>query len=372
MINQITLKNFKPFQEQSLTLKPLTLLSGLNSTGKSSVLQSLLLLRQSYQQRLLPDIGLTLNSNLVNLGTAYDVFHQGRTKLPLEIGLHYGDNNEQSVWKFTINREVDGREIDILDISEESSISPDVIQNSLFTNNFQYLQAERFGPRTFNDLSDYQVRRLQQIGCQGEYTGHFLSVYGKTIIVPKYLCKPNAKKSELLIDQVESWLAVISPGTKLTIDVKNEIDVMTLRYSYGDSNQYRPTNVGFGISYTLPIIVAILSAKPDSLLLIENPEAHLHPKGQSEMGKLLALSASTGVQIILETHSDHVLNGIRIAVKKHLISHDQVQLFYFEKKIENQQSIVEVFNPYFDKDALIHHWPDGFFDQSDKDLLELL
>ncbi|MEC4868258.1 MAG: AAA family ATPase, partial [Jaaginema sp. PMC 1078.18] len=80
MIYSLKLKNFKCFEDQSLALKNLTLLSGLNSSGKSSVLQSLLLLRQSYQQDLLTDIGLAINGDLVCLGTAQDILFEAATE----------------------------------------------------------------------------------------------------------------------------------------------------------------------------------------------------------------------------------------------------------------------------------------------------
>ena len=98
------------------------------------------------------------------------------------------------------------------------------------------------------------------------------------------------------------------------------MDLMTfsVAYSLGHkvaSSEYRPTNVGFGITYALPIVVSALSARPGSLLIVENPEAHLHPRGQVKMGELLCQASEAGIQVLIETHSDHVLNGIRLAVR---------------------------------------------------------
>lgn len=76
MIRQLRLMNFKAFENQLFEFRPLTLLSGLNSTGKSSVIQSLLLLRQSYQQELLKELGLALNGDLVRIGNAQDAFYE--------------------------------------------------------------------------------------------------------------------------------------------------------------------------------------------------------------------------------------------------------------------------------------------------------
>ncbi len=147
-------------------------------------------------------------------------------------------------------------------------------------------------------MSDFQVQQLEQLGSKGEYTAHFLFVNENQIIPNHSLGHPEAD-SLILREQVEAWMGEVSPGTRLKINAKQDIDLMSLQYYYGDSNSYRSTNVGFGISYTLPIIVAVLSSSPDTLIIIENPEAHLHPKGQAKMGELLALAASCGVQIVV-------------------------------------------------------------------------
>jgi predicted ATPase len=108
------------------------------------------------------------------------------------------------------------------------------------------------------------------------------------------------------------------------------------------------------------------------MILIENPEAHLHPKGQSKMGELLALAASCSVQVVIETHSDHVLNGIRRTVHGGKLDPQDVQLHYFYRNEENGQSVTQVASPRIDADGRIDKWPEGFFDQAEKDLLELL
>lgn len=158
MIRSLRLINFKPFENQFLEFRPLTLLSGLNSTGKSSVLQSLLLLRQSYQQSLLPNTGLALNGELVRIGTSQDALFEGAGKEdPIGFDLVW-ENNTQGIWRFNYDREVD-----VLNLAS-SPVAQDIYKSSLFSNNFHYLHAERIGPRASNEMSDYQVRRLAQIG----------------------------------------------------------------------------------------------------------------------------------------------------------------------------------------------------------------
>ena len=142
------------------------------------------------------------------------------------------------------------------------------------------------------------------------------------------------------------------------------------------SRSLRPTSVGFGLSYTLPVVVALLAARPGSLVLVENPEAHLHPRGQMAMGDLIIRAAAAGAQVIVETHSDHVLNGIRVAVKEGRGAPDQVAIHYFQRITETRggdERIVHVVqSPRIDADGRVDSWPQGFFDQYDIALEKLL
>lgn len=364
MISQLRLQNFKRFEDQCLEIGTLTLLSGLNGMGKSSVLQSLLLLRQSYQQRLLESIGLALNGDLVHIGTARDALFEDAKEDKIGFVLTLEDGNE-AIWQFGYDPEAD-----ILGLTSPT-VPPETYQASLFGDDFQYLQAERIGPRTSFEMSDFQVRQHRQLGTMGEYTAHFLSIFRDSEISNSTLSHPQAKSLNLL-SQVEAWLSEISPGTRIHIIDNPSLDLVSLQYSFGLSKEYRATNVGFGITYTLPVITAILSAKPGSLLLLENPEAHLHPKGQARMGNLLARAADRNVQIILETHSDHVLNGIRLAVHGGDLDPDRVRLHFFQRRENQGQPISEVISPRMNRRGRIDQWPDGFFDEWDNSLAALL
>ncbi|MDZ8184458.1 MAG: DUF3696 domain-containing protein [Nostoc sp. ChiSLP02] len=366
MINSLRLINFKPFNNQFLEFRPLTLLSGLNSTGKSSVLQSLLLLRQSYQQDLLPKTGLALNGDLVNIGTAQDALYESAKDNHISFEIIW--KKYQGIWDFNYNQ--DKKQEDVLNVISEPN-DHKIYELNLFEKDFYYLQAERIGPRSFNEMSDYQARRLRQIGTKGEYKAHFLDIYGRKPIPISNLSYPQAKSIDL-IDQVEAWMREVSPGIRLKIEANSEIGIATLKYFYGDSNLYRATNVGFGITYTLSIIVAILSSPPGTLILVENPEAHLHPRGQVKMGELLALAASCDIQIVIETHSDHVLNGIRLAVHGGIIPPHYVQLHYFQRQEKQGLAFTKVISPHIDRNGRIDRWPDGFFDEWEKSLDALL
>ena len=156
-----------------------------------------------------------------------------------------------------------------------------------------------------------------------------------------------------------------------------DIERVGLRYIYeaeagGTSSDYRSNNVGFGITYTLPILLALLASEEDTLVLLENPEAHLHPKGQFKLGELMVRAASCGIQVIVESHSDHVLNGIRVAVRNMNETNkdetDKVKLFYLSRSTETPK----VDTPTIDKHGRIDDWPEGFFDEYEKSLLELI
>ncbi|GAB4303522.1 MAG: DUF3696 domain-containing protein [Oscillatoriaceae cyanobacterium] len=361
MINSIQLQNFKCFENQLISLKPLTLLSGLNNTGKSSLLQSLLLLRQSYHQGLLPNQGLALNGDLVQIGLAQDALYKKNRENFISFDINWR-NGHKSKWIFHVNLMAD-----VLDIAQEITTA-EIYQSNLFADNFHYLNAERLGPRTYIEISDFQFRKHRQLGTRGEYTAQFLSLYRDEYISHPKLQHPQADSLKIPV-QVEAWMGEVSPGTRLEIQSLPSLDLVSLQYSYGSSNPDRATNVGFGISYTLPIIVAVLGSAPGTLILIENPEAHLHPRGQAKMGELLALAASCGMQVIIETHSDHVLNGIRLAVHGGKLAPQDVQLHFFSKQY---QQATEVVSPRIDRNGRIDQWPDGFFDEWDKSLEVLL
>ena len=364
MIDIVELINFKCFEKQILKLGNITLLTGLNSSGKSSFIQSLLLLRQSYYQGLLPDSGLALNGDLVAIGTAQDALFEGAVEDQIGFKVNWRDGKEGE-WLFNYDRVAD-----VLSLNSKPT-AHEIYDASLFKNSFQYLTAERIGPRPFFETSEFQVRQLRQIGTRGEYAAHFLSVYRDENIPNNALSHPKAE-SQSLIEQVRVWMGEVSPGTRIERKLSPDMGLVSLQYSYGLSNPYRATNVGFGITYTLPILIAILSAPAGTLLLLENPEAHLHPQGQAMMGNLLALAANCGVQVVLETHSDHVLNGVRLAVHGGKIKPEDVCLHFFQRIEQNDQASTQVSSPRIDRNGRIDQWPDGFFDEWDKSLDSLL
>ena len=130
-----------------------------------------------------------------------------------------------------------------------------------------------------------------------------------------------------------------------------------------------PVNVGFGILYVLPLIVELLISGEDSLLLIENPESHLHPKGQTMIARLISLAANHGCQIICESHSDHIINGVRVAIKNGQISNEKVGVSFFSK---NKDQETKVDNIYVDEKGNLSDYPAGLLDEWGILMMELI
>ncbi|RCJ20235.1 ABC transporter permease [Nostoc sp. ATCC 43529] len=356
MINSLRLLNFKAFENQLLNFKSLTVLSGYNSTSKSCVLQALSLLHQSYQQGLLQNTGLLLNGNLVNIGRARDALCENAKEDYVGFELIF-KNDTKGIWHFNYNSLE--READVLEIGFKS-VDADIYQSSIFSREFHHLQSER--AITTSGILNYQRQQLKQIGALGEYTAHFLYTYGSQPIPIAQLSHPQAKSINL-IDQVEAWLGEISSSLRIQVNANLDIDWVNLKFS---------DNVGYGITYVLPIIVAILASSPGALILIEHPETGLHLQAQTKLGKLLALAANCGVQVVVETHSDQILNGIRLAVHDGKLEPEDVQLHYFQRQEQQGQASIKVVSPRIDKDGRIDRWPDGFFDEWDNSLTVLL
>ena len=228
-----------------------------------------------------------------------------------------------------------------------------------------YLTAERLGPREYYLLDDRQIAPV--VGSRGEYAASALHSR-RDADVPKSLVAHGVPPN--LFRQVEHQMDRFFPGCVLAIEQVARTNAVTLGIRVSnDTDFHRPIHAGFGLTQVFPIVVAALSARRDDLLLIENPEVHLHPAGQAAMGQFLAEVAAVGVQVILETHSDHVLNGIRRAVRTGTLTPDEAALHFFRPRQQSERDgLPQVHSPVVDAHGNIDTWPDGFFDQFDKDM----
>lgn len=366
MIKKLWLNSFKAFSEAEIPLGPLTLLSGVNGSGKSTVLQSLGALKQSFDAECLSlKGGLLLNGDYVDLGVGKDVLCEYSEEQQISIG--FETDRSAYIWIFAY-KEND----DLLQIVSDVPSPFEVPQ--WLSGGFQFLRADRIAPAVVYPKSFNQTIRKRSLGVRGQYAPYFLTVHQDEPISSGRA--RNDAVSSRLIDQVNAWLGEISPGVSVSASEIGGADLAQLLYRYGgsaglgSSNDYRPTNVGFGLTYVLPIVIACLSARENDLLLLENPEAHLHPRGQSAMGDLIARTANDGVQVIVESHSDHLLNGIRLAVRNKRIEPAHVQIHFFQR---GKSGVGAQFSsPVIDGNGRLSNWPDGFFDEWERSLMELV
>jgi predicted ATPase len=335
MITNLSLKNFKAFEEELFDFGALNILAGLNNSGKSSVIQSLRLL---YEKKPLPGLGPLIE--YVRTDTKGFILQCNQS-----------EKSETITFSHTRNGET------VLAGALEGLVS--------------YISADRLGTRNSFPLSIES--KVDTVGNRGENIVDFLSRIDTEwydLRVPTALV---AKEGIGIRENIKKWLRVISPGVDFEYESYPETDTGRTEF-----NKHRPCHVGFGLSYTLPVITSVLihagqlsSKKLNmALLLIENPEAHLHPSGQTKMGEMLALAASCGLQIVVETHSDHLLNGIRIAVKEKKIRPEDVKCFFFESKDNEKPTIVNRIS--IDKYGMMNYWPEGFFDETEKSLMQLI
>ncbi|GHV67031.1 hypothetical protein FACS1894199_11680 [Bacteroidia bacterium] len=324
MIKEISLKRFKSFLYQDLTLNQLTVLTGLNSSGKSSVIQALRMLEKSANDD--KNIILDGHGSVEELKNSY-------SREPFSIGVSDDQDNSFSVLFSN----------PVKMVKNDNLKFPEII----------YISANRFGPKTsipiYSDTS-----KKSKIGENGENVLQCIEQLGDEKLNEQL--RHENSESFTLLHNIRGWLSVIAPNVEFGYEIQKMSDS-----SYSKFNDHRATNVGFGLSYTLPVITALLVGTiiPNSLVVIENPEAHLHPKGQTEIAKLIALCSQAGAQIIIETHSDHIFDGIRIAAKELNIA-DDIQIHWFEL---NDKKNTEVFSPILTNDGRIKEWHKGFFDQ---------
>lgn len=379
MINDVRLGNFKCFSDETIPFKKLTLLSGVNGAGKSSIVQALLVLRQICLQNAFTGPEISLSGDLVDLGRAADILSSSADEDTIWIELDAGGLQLQAGFLVDIKT------------GEASWADPDDTWDSvrqmaeagisLFSGGpfgipavagFNYLNAERYGPRKALPLDD-RHGRLFDLGKHGEYVLNSLLQHQDKIALrdgdPRRL---ESAPGDRLRDQLEAWLDEISPGVRLNIAGLAAADIAVGSFSFGRegalrSPDYRPTNVGFGLSYILPVLSALLAAPKGGLVIIENPEAHLHPRGQTRMGELCARTAAAGVQVIIETHSDHVLDGARLTVRDGTLGRDDA-VFHYLRQVDGQAVRR---SPEIDADGRLSDWPEGFFDQHRKNAARL-
>lgn len=362
-IEKIILKNFKCHKNFEGDLKKLNILTGSNAAGKSSLVQALLLAYKSWEECEKKRI----NTNKIygmNLGIPMNIVSEDLEEKNIEIELFLNGKKN----KVVLGLPDDNDEISFDICNEEDILEAKEHEYNLSKISLFYLNAERKGPRIVSFINDIMT---YSVGNAGENTGYVLSEMDKLQkISGDFRLPEDLRISEIdrFSANCEEWLNVIIPDTKIrySVDVEKNITTVMLQ---NQGEFHLPIATGFGITYVLPIIVQALAASmiKNSVLIVENPEAHLHPLSQSRLGKFLVLAAVNGVQVILETHSEHIVDGCRIQIAKEKQC-ENMKILFFEKK--DNMSICKNIN--IQDDGELEEWPEGFFDQKRADLRELL
>ena len=367
MIQQLSIDNVKCFSHMDIEMSGLNVLAGVNSAGKSTVIQTLLLVRQSYEMGALEN-EIYLNGDLVQIGYGYDLMNRNSESDSIGIGVCSDEG------RLVIRCDYD-KESDYLQIRDRD-VQGDYEAGNLFNDAFSFVSADRIGPQRFYERSYHDVMKKNRLGSRGELCVDYLAERGYDDRVENTEVLFDDNGSASLIHQVGAWLSEMSPGVKLDAVRYEETGIVGMQYGTVQE-KYSPLNVGFGLSYVTPVLVALLKAGKGDLVVLENPEAHIHPRGQRRLGELISKAVKGGVQVVVETHSDHILNGIRLSVKNKTISTDDVRLnfFYQEMNKDNEKGVsysCRKTSPMILADGSLTDWPEGFFDEWDKALLELL
>lgn len=375
MIHCITLEGFKCFREQQqIPLSLINIMYGKNGRGKSTVAQSLLLIAQTMRDS--NDIsGLHLIGDLIELGTFEEMVNTSiETKAfflnlrgdaeTVELGfIEYPNktqmarlsqlivNDENRFDVRTNNAEETEKQEKSLNRSVSATSDIMTLQNLKL---LQYVSADRLGPRNSSLRKD--TLDSDWFGVNGEYVINVLSNQGKAFQI-----------------KVCDVLSMVLTGATLKVKTNDADRIELFLDSVDNGKPFRPINVGFGYSYILPVIVAALLAKEGSILIIENPEAHLHPGAQSRLTKFLIETAKHNkFQLIIETHSDHVVNGLRIAMKQKCfnLNPEDAEIVFFSRDDVNAKPIVEIIR--CDQYGELDKYPDDFLDEWTKQLVKLI
>jgi predicted ATPase len=374
-VSKFQIKGFKCFVDKTLTFNTFTVLAGSNSVGKSTTVQALLLSRliadstdvskSGFKWRRKFEQPIPLNGDyLLSLGNSRQILSTHAKEDLIGFSFWKDEANAAVYIRFKVNTTKATPEL-FLDFKEfgyeNKELSPKYLRSlSIWQNEFYYLNAERIGPRVVYDM---ETQKFLNTGYQGEFSIQILAEFGQIKRVDEDRSFEKQADTRLR-HQVNEWMKYVIPDIDIEAKIYEQINKAQIGY-----NGHSPYNVGFGISYILPIIVSGLIAEKGSMLIIENPEAHLHPFGQSQIGKFLAMVANSGVQVIIETHSEHVINGARLASIEGIIDYKNITINFFSKQENTSEPNVNKIH--LNSKADLSDWPQGFFDQQEQDLAKI-
>lgn len=363
MITELRLHNFKCFNDIKIGFSQINLFAGMNGRGKSTILQAMLLLSQSIRSDGSID-SISINGKFVSLGNLSDIIaiQSGTRKIGIgvsvddemdkDLDIFSDEDYDGSSWLSLGSVISNGKELvqmmsgfpssgeDNKEVKKSLGVTSDLAPLQELRNVY-FVSADRRGP-----INDVPIEKVNgNIGIHGENVLNVLNSYRE--IIPKV--------QEVLQE-------VLSEGF-IYVEEDSENRVRLFLDSHNGSSGFKPVNVGFGYSYILSIIVTVLMARNEAKIFIENPEAHLHPYAQSHIMDFIVREAKKkNLQLFIETHSEHVLDGLRRNLVQ-INATDDALIYFFGKEHFEKIMIDSVGN--------LSDFPTDFFDQMQQDLREI-
>lgn len=405
MIKKMYIGEFKCLEKEDFEFKPLTILAGKNSSGKSSVLQSILIAARNCNPKNRERM-YGLISKYQDLSYSIDIIHEEGSfsctniskseqdetdTLLYENNLYYLTSNrigQEDIAKYSpeykvgnngeflfgtydilVNKDVcfNLTSNEIKDLFCKDELYKVIVEFYKYSNIEYYENAERYIGENDKELID-QIKYLRKVS----------EIYTTNDF--KNFCKDNLEILILGRAQAITKIGIIlnayfSYITDLNIILKIEritSDQVKVYFQQNDINKINPFNLGSGMSYLAKVLIICFLAKPGDVVMIENPEIHLHPKAQSRLGEFFAFLASKGIQLIIETHSEHLLDNLRYQIFKEKFSKDDVIIYYKDSAQTPFERIFISNDGHFaTPEGKRRAFPKGFFDASLEQLLEI-
>jgi len=379
MLQAIELRNFKCYEALDLPCSALTVLAGYNAAGKSTVLEALLLLAQGLRTAA-NEKELPLNGDMVSLGSEGDVLRHCAADPSFTLGIRTAD--EWIRWTFGSQKaRLDKGLVRLRALEYQRQDGGDMARpqeperlwplrggaKSALASALRdttYVGDVRNVPPNGFPMPTNASRPPSNVVSAGEFAPHWYIECANEDVDPAR--RHPASVSGKVKAQVNAWLSELFPGATAYAD-RLSPDTVHLSFGLSRSPSTRPANVGSGLSSAFPMLLALLTRPKGSIVVMDCAEAHFHPRAQSRVGRFLGQMAGAGVQILVETHSDHLLNGIRLAVRDGLVQPNNVALHFIgQGGVAGKVTTLAI-----DKNGSVSDWPAGFFDQAENDLATL-
>ena len=404
-ITKIAVKGFKSIaEEREIDIRPLTILAGANSSGKSSIMQPLLMLKQTleapYDPGPLKIDGPNVQFTEVEqfLSALTDSKKTDRFQIRVEtcvpdfsyaVGTTFkkGENRIELV-EMTAEERIKNNHTSS---SERLTLYPEMVSEEIksaieqhsIPKNFDGVKRFRcflvFGSKDsyafFTITPNLESNILNSIHLPG-LRGNPERIYKLTSTGPQYpgtfenyaastIHEWQETKDERLktvINALQTLGLTGIVGTKRVGDVGIEVQVGRSQYKNTDeTDMVNIADVGFGVSQVLPVVVALTAAEQGRLVYLEQPELHLHPRAQVALAQVLADAAKRGVRVVVETHSSLLLLGIQTLVAEGDLSPELVKLHWFTR---SEDGATEVNSVDLDEAGTYGDWPVDFDDVS--------